>query len=76
MHKKLTITVDEAIYEGLHRQIGRRKISQFIEELVRPYVSGQSLEAAYREMAQDEEAETEALEWSEALIGDITDEPQ
>jgi hypothetical protein len=30
---------------------------------------------AYREMAQDEEAEAEALEWSEALIGDVADEP-
>lgn len=76
MHKKLTITVDEAVYEGLYRQIGRRKISQFIEELVRPYVSEQSLGAAYREMARDEEAETEALEWSEALIGDVADEPR
>jgi predicted CopG family antitoxin len=76
MHKKLTITVDEAIYEGLYRQIGRRKISQFIEELVKPYVSEQSLEAAYREMAQDEDAEAEALEWSEALIGDVADEPR
>ncbi len=76
MHKKLTITVDEAVYEGLYRQIGRRKISQFIEELVKPYVSEQSLEAAYREMAQDEDAEAEALEWSEALIGDVVDEPR
>ena len=34
-----------------------------------------SLEAAYREMAQDEAAEAEALEWSEAMIGDVGDEP-
>lgn len=76
MHRKLTITVDEAVYEGLYRHIGRRKISQFIEELVKPHVSGQSLEAAYREMAHDEDAEAEALEWSEALIGDVADEPR
>jgi hypothetical protein len=31
VHKKLTITVDEQDYEGLHRVIGRQKISHFIE---------------------------------------------
>ncbi len=29
-----------------------------------------NLDAAYREMAQDEEREAEALEWAEAMIGD------
>ena len=30
MTKKLTITVSDEVYEGLHRRIGRRKISRFI----------------------------------------------
>jgi mRNA-degrading endonuclease toxin of MazEF toxin-antitoxin module len=30
MHKKLTITLDEAIYKGLHHIIGRRNISRFV----------------------------------------------
>jgi hypothetical protein len=34
----------------------------------------QQLEAAYREMAADENREAEALEWSEAVIGDVADE--
>ncbi len=38
MHRKLTITLEEAVYEGLHRTIGKRRISQFIEDLVRPHV--------------------------------------
>ena len=38
MYKKLTITLEEEIYEGLHRVIGRGAISQFIAELVRPHV--------------------------------------
>ena len=38
VHKKLTITVDEEVYRGLYRVIGRQRISHFIEELVRPYV--------------------------------------
>ncbi len=74
MQRKLTITVDELVYEGLHRVIGQGKISQFIESLVRPHVVKHSLEAAYREMALNEARETEALEWSEATIGDVADE--
>ena len=73
MQKKLTITVDEDVYEGLHKVIGRRRISQFIEDLVRPHVIGTDLEAGYRAMAADETRETEALEWSEATIGDVAD---
>lgn len=76
MQKKLTITIDEEVYQGLHSTIGRRRISRFIEELVRPHVTAQSLEAAYAEMAQDEEREARALEWAEATIGDSADEPR
>lgn len=74
MQKKLTITVDEAIYDGLYQVVGKRRISQFISDLVKPYLEHPALEAAYLEMAQDEEAEAEALEWCEAMIGDVTDE--
>ena len=49
MQKKLTISVDEVVYSGLHKVIGRRKISQFIEKLVRPYVVRPSLLQAYKE---------------------------
>jgi len=76
MQKKLTITLDPEVYEALHRQIGRGNISQFIESLVRPHVMQTDLEAAYREMAADEEREAEALEWIEAVIGDVADEPR
>ena len=70
MHKKLTITIDENVYEGLHKNIGRGKISRFIENLVRPHVIDVDLGAAYQKMAEDQEREQEALEWSEAVIGD------
>jgi hypothetical protein len=30
---------------------------------------------AYEQMSKDEEREAEALEWAEAIIGDIADEP-
>ena len=73
MQKKLTITLDETVYDGLYRVIGRRRISRFIEELVRPYILAQELEAAYQHMAQDETREAEALAWSEATVGDVSD---
>ena len=74
MQKKLTITLDEQVYEGLHSVIGRPNISRFIESLVRPHVIGTDLEEAYRQMAQDEAREAEALEWVEATIEDVSDE--
>ena len=74
MHKKLTITVDERVYDGLHTVIGRRRISQFIESLVRPHVIGKDLEVAYRQMAREEAREAEALDWAEATVGNVADE--
>lgn len=68
MQKKLTITLDEEVYEGLHRVIGRGGISRFIEKLVRPHVTDDDLEAGYRAMAADEEREAEALEWIEGVL--------
>ena len=74
MTKKLTITIDDRVYEGLHAVIGRRRISRFIESLVRPHVVQQELDAAYRAMAEEGSREREALEWSEATVGDVADE--
>ena len=72
MNRKLTITVSEAVYEGLHRVIGRRKISQFIDRLARPHVVPQDIEASYGDMAADAEREREALEWAEGVIADCS----
>ena len=74
MQKKLTITLDRRVYEALHSVVGRRRISRFIQSLVQPYVIGKDLEAAYRQMAQDEAREAEALELAEATVGDVADE--
>ena len=64
------------MYEGLQKVIGRRRISRFIEDLLRPHVLGQDLEAAYQQMAQDEEREAEALVWAEATVSDVSDDPR
>jgi predicted CopG family antitoxin len=74
MHRKLTITVDESVYEGLHLVIGRQRISQFIEDLVRPHVLHPELSEAYLRMAADEAREAEADEWVEGTSGDVADE--
>jgi hypothetical protein len=74
MQKKLTITLDENVYDGLQRVVGPGHISRFIESLVRRYVLAKDLDAAYRQMAADEAREAEALEWSEATCGDVADE--
>ncbi|MFC1825271.1 addiction module antitoxin [Thermodesulfobacteriota bacterium] len=71
MQKKLTVTIDEEVYEGLREVIGPRKISRFIEDLVRPHVTKKDIYAAYKEMADDEVRESEALEWAEATFGDV-----
>ncbi|UCH27238.1 MAG: hypothetical protein JSV66_06240 [Trueperaceae bacterium] len=70
MHKKLTITIDEAVYDGLYAVVGPGRISRFIEDLVRPHVLGKDLDATYAQMAEDEQREAEALEWAEAFIED------
>lgn len=74
MQKKLTITIDEKVFEGLHTVIGPRRISRFIEDLVQPYVLAPDLDAAYRDMAMIEAREAGALEWANATIGDAGDE--
>lgn len=74
MQKKLTITVDEAVYDGLYQNIGPRRISQFIEDLVRPHVITTDLDEEYASMAADEAREAEAAEWADALISDVADE--
>ena len=76
MAKKLTITVDDEVYEGLHHIVGRRRISRFLNDLARPHVLPDDLLEGYRAMAADEQRERDALEWSENLTGDIADEPR
>jgi hypothetical protein len=70
MKKNMTITIDERIYDGLYRAVGRGHISQFIENLVRPHVLENDIDAAYQAMAQDEAREGEVLDWTENLIDD------
>ena len=62
--KKLTITIAQDVYDGLYRVVGKRKISSFIESLVRPYVIYCDIHEGYRQMAADAEREAEATAWA------------
>jgi predicted CopG family antitoxin len=74
MHKRMTITLDEAVYDGLNRTIGKRRMSQFIEDLLRPHVLDTSLDDGYKAMGADTTRESEANEWCNALAKDMNDE--
>lgn len=66
--KKLTITVDPQVYDGLQKFIGARKISSFLNALAKPYVISEALEDSYRQMSEDTGRENKAAEWAENLL--------
>ena len=49
--------------------------NKHVEELTRPHMLTSDLNAAYQQMAQEELREAEALEWAEATLGDMANEP-
>ena len=74
MHKKMTISLDETVYDGLYRAVGRRHMSQYIEDLLRPHVLDTALDDGYKAMAAYQERETEAQAWCSVLLADMADE--
>ena len=54
--------------------MGKRRMSQFVEDLVRPYVLDNTLDDGYRPMVADKEPEAEAVEWCNALVKDMPHE--
>jgi predicted CopG family antitoxin len=63
MRRRLTISVDSQVYEGLYRHVGARQVSRFIETLVRPHVVPEDLRLAYAQMAEEEDREAKAEDW-------------
>ncbi len=74
MQKKLTISLNELVYDELCRVVGRGNISKFIEELIKPKLKANDLDAAYSEMAADRVREADALVWANGVVGDSADE--
>lgn len=70
MTKKLTISIEDPVYNGLHAVVGRGNVETFLEDLARPFVMTDGLAAAYIEMSVDEAREGEAVEWCETLVKD------
>ena len=56
--KKLTISVSEEVYAGLHSKIGQGGIGRFLDSLARPPVVDLELDEAYWQMALDHERES------------------
>ncbi len=73
MTRKLTISIDDRVYDGLHAIVGRGNIGKFLEDLARPFVVTESLAAGYAELTADTTREAEADEWCESLVGDGLD---
>ncbi len=46
----MTFMLDETVYDGLMRVVGRGKVSQFLEALARPHVLDASMDDGYRAM--------------------------
>ena len=71
MRKKLTLTVEQDVYDGLRKRIGPRRISGFIENLIRPHVVASHLKDGYARMAADKTREKEADQWAELTFKDL-----
>jgi predicted CopG family antitoxin len=84
MTRKLTITVSDDVYKRLHRRIGRRKISRFINDLARQHLaepnsaeywltaSEEEIDRAYAEQAAYEHAHAnESKEQDEAWLNGL-----
>ena len=73
MPRKLTILIDDEVYERLHAAAGRRRVGRYVEQLVRDRLHDE-LDSAYAAMAREEAREREAFDWAEATLEDVSDE--
>ena len=76
MARRMNLYFHDAFYDLLIEKIGRRKISEYIEKTLTPMIinNDRFLEEGYKKMAQDKKQMGEALEMSNACIGDISSE--
>ena len=68
----LSIRISAGIYRQLKDEIGKGKISKFIEKVVAKELNSQSKKLAreYQEAAQDKKRWKEAQEWEQAQMTD------
>ena len=70
MAAHLSITLDEALYERLKRELPPKRISSFIEEAVRAKLrpDRKALDAAYRAAAKEPWRTQLAAEWADTEV--------
>lgn len=61
------------LLESVRLTEARRALVTILDD---PPTDESNMELGYQQMARDEEREAEALEWAEATIGDVADEPR
>ncbi len=75
MSQTIEAIIDEQgavrLLEPVHLTRARRALVTILDD---PAWNEAALDAGYRQMAEDESRETEALEIAEATIGDLSDE--
>ncbi|MDR2596793.1 MAG: hypothetical protein LBC76_05660 [Treponema sp.] len=79
MLRKLTLNVDETLYNTLIPMVEKQTIGKLLAEFVQARVSERTytqaeLEDGYKAMAADKEYEQEASEWCNGLMNGIDDE--
>ena len=70
MQKRMTIKMDEVVYERLMRVAERGKVRQLLKALARPHVTDTAMDEGYRAMGRDQFRKVEASEWIHGLISD------
>lgn len=74
MHARLTISIQDTIYEQFMQLVPAKKRSQYIEQLLAEAIHKQKLammEADYEAMANDSESQADAAFYQQ-FCGDIT----
>ena len=74
MSRKMTITLDEDVYDSLRQAVGQGDVSLYIEDLLRAHVHHTDLDLGYEAMASDTDRETQAKEWLSGLAADAANE--
>jgi len=72
--QKVTIALDEQIYQGLVEKVGKRKIGAYLSQIARPHVIISDLDQVYAAMAADESREREVQDWQDAPIDTVVTE--
>ncbi|MDL2275411.1 hypothetical protein LJC22_04715 [Desulfosarcina sp. OttesenSCG-928-G10] len=74
MKSTTNVAIDSSLYQAVAMEVGPANVAQTIEALVmQSFSHSPRLDAAYAEMAADGKRETEALEWSEGLLCDVSE---